>query len=154
MGERVIWATFHDRLAEAEAFAGETAASRETEVLKRGDIAVAGSAPPEFDDVAFAEERVLKAFTRNIRILANLPQDVVDLADEARCLARDDRHAALEASFQVALALSRIEGDPAVEALLSAAKAPLPQAGFFRRNAVFRHEDDMALDSFHFLPKP
>lgn len=144
----------HSRRDEALAFAGEMAAARGTEAALRGSLHVEASFISTFDDVGFAEERVLNAFTRSIGPLwGTLPADLFAMAAEAARMEGQDRPGAVALAMKVAAELSALAGRPEVDALLSAAGMPLAQSHHFYRNAIFSAGDETALDTLAF-PSP
>ena len=134
------------RLGHARAYAAEMAAARGCDVLERGGIETMLLAP-SFDDVRFAEDRLIEAFAHAVRALdGTIPEEIMDLAREARLAETSDRALAVSLSLRACDALAGLGDRPDVAALMEASAAARAQVSYFSRNAVFSDADDSVLD--------
>ena len=134
------------RLEHARAFAAEEAARLGVDVVERGSIEM-GYYAPCFDDVRFAEDRVIDAFAHVSRVLGGtVPEEAMDLSSEARAHEVSDRSHAVSLALRCADALAAAAERPDVAALLDATRMARSQVSYFCRNAVFSDTDDSILD--------
>lgn len=144
------WFSFA-RLDHARVFAAEEAARLGVDVVERGSIEAMLPAPG-FDDVRFAQDRVLETVMHVPRLLGGtVPGEAMDLAAEAMAAEATDRQHAVSLALRAYDALAALADRPDVAALVEATKTARAQVAYFSRNAVFSQEDESALDRISFL---